>query len=82
MYIENMHPSERFDQKEIQGWEENPVADKTCANTKAQFVPIYKSHERFSSKRSTQAGVEDEPVNLLRNKILCMPNFLSGSCSS
>ena len=55
-YVENMYASERFDQKEMQAWEEKPSADKTWANVKAYFVPIYKSHERFNNERNARAG--------------------------
>jgi hypothetical protein len=55
-YVESMYASEMFDDKEMQAWEIKPSADKTWDATKAHFVAIYKSKEKFNAEREARSG--------------------------
>ena len=56
IYVENMYASELFDETELQAWENKLPTNKTWANVKGYFVPLYKSKAHFKDERATHQG--------------------------
>ena len=56
IYVKNMYASELFDETELQTWENKLPANKTWANVKGYFVPLYKSKAHFKDERATRQG--------------------------
>ncbi len=50
-YVESMWDSDFFDDKEMNKWEDKATADKTWANAKLYFVPLYKRKTRITNER-------------------------------
>ena len=50
-YVEGMWESDLFDDKEMNKWEERATTDKTWANAKLYFVPLYKTKTRITKER-------------------------------
>ena len=49
-YIKSMFASNQFDDKEMQAYKVKPTINKTWESTKAHFVELYKSKEKFNAK--------------------------------
>ena len=50
-YVESMWESDLFDDKEMNKWVERATTDKTWANAKLYFVPLYKTKTRITKER-------------------------------
>jgi hypothetical protein len=56
IYVKHMYASKLFEENELQTWENKATANKSWANIKAYFVPLYKSKAHFKDERSTRQG--------------------------